>query len=128
MRLFFGLPMKFGSLLFLHAILFVIGFGPSVGLAEEGRQLYTDKQCNVCHGKSGKERIRGMPRLSGQKKRYLVAQIEDIVRGKRDNNYSQLMRMNYTLEEPIKESSKKRLTKGEIDKIANFLKERKQSR
>ena len=63
-----------------------------------------------------------MPRLFGQKKHYLANQINDILTGKRDNSYSQLMRMNCTSGVPSKGSREKRLAKEEIGSIANFLK------
>lgn len=117
------LHMRFLSLSIFYFSLSVLCVGLPIGLAEEGERLYTEKQCPVCHGASGKERIKGMPRLFGQKRHYLANQIKDILAGKRDNNYSQLMRMNYTSDAPSKGSRKKRLGEKEIEAIANFLKE-----
>lgn len=95
-------------------------FAESV-LADSGKILYTDKACHICHSVSGKAKIKGMPRLYGQKKQYLVNQINDILSGKRDNHYSQLMRMNYSLKKPAKGSLERYLTKKEIAQLADYL-------
>jgi len=95
---------------------------PLTTTATTGKQLYIDKRCHICHGISGKEKIQGMPRLWGQKKLYLINQIDNILSGSRDNNYSQLMKMNYSKVKSSKDQDyDKTLTEAEIKELAEFL-------
>jgi cytochrome c553 len=90
--------------------------------ATTGKQLYKDKRCQICHGVSGKEKIQGMPRLWGQKKLYLINQMDNILSGNRDNNYSQLMKMNYAKVKSDKgQDYDKTLTEAEIKELVEFL-------
>ena len=111
--------MRLAKCYFLIASILIL---PVTSTAATGSQLYEDKQCHICHGVSGKERIQGMPRLWGQKKLYLMNQLDNILSGSRDNNYSQLMKMNYT---KVKSSNDldydKTLTEKEINDLATFL-------
>ncbi|MFY8274024.1 c-type cytochrome [Pseudoalteromonas sp. SSDWG2] len=71
--------------------------------AADGEALYTAKNCQTCHGAEGKTPIMGMyPKLAGQNKEYLVAQMKDIKSGARSNGMSAAMKamvMNITDEE-----------------------------
>jgi len=52
--------------------------------AEDGKALYTAKMCMTCHGDEGKAPIiPSYPKLNGQNKEYLVAQIKMIKDGTR---------------------------------------------
>ena len=95
---------------------------PLTSAAITGKTLYQAKQCQICHGETGTEKIQGMPRLWGQQKLYLITQMEDILSKKRDNNYSQLMRMNYTHSKSATSSDlNKVLTSQEIKMLSDYL-------
>ena len=86
-------------------------FYAQVSLAQdsfsEGKALYLEYQCQICHGNAGKHPVRaGYPVIAGQDKYYLSQQIRDIRDGVRDNGRSALMRP---------------LMKGLTDKQADFL-------
>ncbi|MGO2010338.1 MAG: c-type cytochrome [Pseudoalteromonas sp.] len=61
--------------------------------AADGAALYTAKSCQTCHGAEGKEPIMAMyPKLNGQNKEYLLAQMKDIKSGARNNGMSMAMK------------------------------------
>ncbi|CAM2916064.1 c-type cytochrome [Pseudoalteromonas sp. AS84] len=61
--------------------------------AADGATLYTAKNCQTCHGAEGKAPIMGMyPKLNGQNKDYLVAQMKDIKSGARNNGMTMAMK------------------------------------
>ncbi|ADT69720.1 MAG: cytochrome c [Pseudoalteromonas tetraodonis] len=61
--------------------------------AADGAALYTAKNCQTCHGAEGKAPIMAMyPKLNGQNKEYLVAQMKDIKSGARNNGMSMAMK------------------------------------
>lgn len=61
--------------------------------AEDGAALYTAKGCIACHGADGKAPIMGLyPKLAGQNKEYLVAQMTDIKSGARSNGQAAAMK------------------------------------
>lgn len=76
--------------------------GASLGLAAtlslntqaaDGAALYTAKGCQTCHGADGKAPIMPMyPKLNGQNKEYLLAQMKDIKSGARSNGMSAAMK------------------------------------
>ncbi len=51
--------------------------------AAAARKLYLTRSCIACHGKDGKKAIQDYPELAGQRADYMVAQVEDILSGKR---------------------------------------------
>lgn len=51
--------------------------------AAAAKKLYLTRSCIACHGKDGKKAIQDYPELAGQRADYMVAQIEDILSGKR---------------------------------------------
>lgn len=61
----------------------------SQGTAAEGvdakaaKKLYMTRSCIACHGKDGQKPIQDYPALAGQRADYMVAQVEDILSGKR---------------------------------------------
>lgn len=59
--------------------------GPEASAAGEldGKKLYARRSCIACHGKNGQKAIQDYPALAGQRADYMVAQIEDILSGKR---------------------------------------------
>ncbi|MBE0457814.1 MULTISPECIES: c-type cytochrome [Pseudoalteromonas] len=62
-------------------------------MAADGAALYTAKLCQTCHGPEGKAPIMAMyPKLNGQNKEYLVAQMKDIKSGARSNGMSAAMK------------------------------------
>jgi len=61
--------------------------------AADGKALYTAKNCQTCHGAEGKAPIMGMyPKLNGQNKDYLLAQMKDIKSGARNNGMTMAMK------------------------------------
>ncbi|KPH65211.1 cytochrome C [Pseudoalteromonas porphyrae] len=62
-------------------------------MAADGAALYTAKNCQTCHGAEGKSPIMAMyPKLNGQNKEYLLAQMKDIKSGARANGMSIAMK------------------------------------
>ncbi|MDM8564694.1 c-type cytochrome [Candidatus Halobeggiatoa sp. HSG11] len=58
-----------------------------------GAKLYVDKGCVACHGKNGNVPTQlQYPKLAGQNKEYIIAQIDDIKNGLRTNGHSIVMR------------------------------------
>lgn len=58
----------------------------------DGKTLYVDKGCNACHGNDGNSPIMAAyPKIAGQNKDYLIAQIKDIRDEKRTNGQSGIM-------------------------------------
>ena len=61
--------------------------------AADGEALYTQKMCQTCHGAEGKAPIMAMyPKLNGQNKEYLLAQMKDIKSGARSNGMTAAMK------------------------------------
>ena len=59
----------------------------------DGATLYTTKGCAGCHGADGKATIMPVyPKLAGQSPAYLVAQMQDIKSGARNNSQSAIMK------------------------------------
>jgi cytochrome c len=60
---------------------------PTLAMAtevEEGRSLYLNKQCFVCHGYDGKTTMMpSYPKLAGQNYQYLIDQMKNLGSGKR---------------------------------------------
>ena len=103
-------------------ILSVVLFIPlNSARAGTGQEIYVERQCHICHGETGTEKIQGMPRLFGQQKQYLTNQMNDILSGKRNNNYSHLMRMNYSTTDSVPGSLQKQLSKQDITALVEFL-------
>lgn len=81
--------------------------------AEDGKKLYSEKLCMTCHGDEGKKPIlSSYPKLNGQNKDYLVAQIKMIKDGTRAGGGTAAMKaMTATL------------TDDEIEAISTYLSE-----
>ncbi len=56
---------------------------PAAVDAAAAKKLYLRRSCIACHGKDGQKAIQDYPALAGQRADYMVAQIEDILSGKR---------------------------------------------
>jgi cytochrome c len=79
--------------------------------ANEGKSLYTQRNCQICHGTRGCMPAQdGYPVVAGQNRTYLINQILDIRDGVRENGRSHLMRPLTTL-----------LTDDEVKSIASYL-------
>ncbi|KZY43890.1 cytochrome C [Pseudoalteromonas shioyasakiensis] len=62
-------------------------------MAADGATLYTAKLCQTCHGAEGKAPIMPQyPKLNGQNKEYLLAQMKDIKSGARSNGMAAAMK------------------------------------
>ena len=82
-----------------------------VAIAADGAALYTAKMCQTCHGAEGKAPIMSLyPKLNGQNKDYLLAQMKDIKSGKRNNGMSMAMKAMVA-----------NITDAELDAIADYL-------
>jgi len=85
--------------------------GTSVAMAADGKALYTEKLCATCHGAEGKAPITPLyPKLNGQNKDYLAAQIKLIKDGTRTGGLTAAMK-------PMVAS----LTDDEIAAISDYL-------
>ncbi len=89
----------------------VMSLGGSVAAMADGVALYYKYTCYTCHGNDAKTPILPMyPKLAGQNKQYIIAQMKDIKSGKRNNGYSATMKgIMYGVTEP------------EIEAIAEWL-------
>ncbi len=63
-------------------------------LALDGKQLYATKFCITCHGEKGIAEVPNYPSLAGQNPRYMTAQVNDILSGKRKSDLTILMTDN----------------------------------
>ncbi|MEI8642145.1 c-type cytochrome [Pseudoalteromonas sp. Hal099] len=84
--------------------------------AADGEALYTQKMCQTCHGAEGKAPIMGAyPKINGQNKDYLVAQMKDIKSGARSNGMTAAMKaMVATVTDEELEAIADYLSKGKI--------------
>jgi cytochrome c len=82
-----------------------------IDLINRGEKIYSQKNCSACHGYAGKSPVTNtFPKLAGNNKLYLEAQILDIMNSYRTNGMSTQM----------KESIGK-LTKEEVKALAAYL-------
>jgi cytochrome c len=89
----------------------IAALGAMSAQAADGKALYTAKMCQTCHGADGKAPIMGMyPKLAGQNKEYLAAQMKDIKSGARNNGMSMAMKAMVA-----------NVSDAEIDAIAEYL-------
>ncbi|MGB1310439.1 MAG: c-type cytochrome [Leucothrix sp.] len=78
---------------------------------DDGKALYASKLCMTCHGDEGKKPIiPSYPKLNGQNKEYLVAQIQMIKDGTRGGGGTAAMKAMVTS-----------LTDAEIEAISDYL-------
>lgn len=76
----------------------------SSAVALDGEQLYNTKTCFACHGKDANTPILPIyPKLAGQNRDYLAAQMNDIKSGARANGQSAAMKgvMHLVSEEEV---------------------------
>ncbi|AZZ99383.1 MULTISPECIES: c-type cytochrome [unclassified Pseudoalteromonas] len=79
--------------LMLASTLAVAALSAGTASAADGKALYTAKMCQTCHGAEGKAPIMPVyPKLAGQNKEYLFAQMKDIKSGARSNGMSAAMK------------------------------------
>ena len=79
--------------------------------AQDGKALYVARGCQACHGNEGKEPVLpNYPRLAGQNRDYMVAQLQDFKAAKRTNNLAALMM-----------GMSNALTEAEIKALAEYL-------
>lgn len=57
-----------------------------------GEELYQKLKCQTCHGKEGKKPTRGNPYVAGQKRDYLMLQMQELQEGIRKNGRSGTMK------------------------------------
>ena len=73
------------------ALLVAVPVGNAVAL--DGADLYAKKTCFACHGKDANSPILpAYPKLAGQSKEYIAAQMRDIKTGARANGQSAAMK------------------------------------
>jgi cytochrome c len=94
----------------LKKIILIAAFAVmSTNIFADGKDLYVSKGCGACHGADAKTPIMGSyPKISGQNKEYIAAQMSDIKSGKRSNGQSAAMKgvMAGVSEDDIKAISK----------------------
>jgi len=82
----------------------LISLPVSSALALDGEQTYNTKTCFACHGKDAKTPILPIyPKIAGQNRDYIVAQMTDIKSGARNNGQTAAMKgvMHLVSEEEI---------------------------
>lgn len=95
----------------------------AAGAGADAKKLYLRRSCIACHGKDGAKAIQDYPSLAGQKADYMIAQIEDIISGKRvggpdasGNPRSKGMRGAL-----VAPDGARRITEDEVKSISNWL-------
>lgn len=91
---------------------------------DPGKKLYMTNTCMACHGRNGKKAIMDYPNLAGQDQKYMVRQINDIIKGKRTGSpdatgHPRSAGMRGALTTP--EDGKPTIEKKEIKLIAAWL-------
>ena len=95
------------------AVLAFSGMITSANAAGDGKALYTSKMCMTCHGEEGKKPILpSYPKINGQNKEYLVAQIKMIKDGTRSGGATAGMKALITT-----------LNDDDIEAISQYLSE-----
>lgn len=91
--------------------------------AAAAKKLYLTRSCIACHGKDGKKAIQDYPELAGQRADYMVAQIEDILSGKRTGgpDGSGNPRAKGMRGALIAPDGKRRITEDEVKTISAWL-------
>ncbi len=80
-------------------------------MAADGEELYNTKTCFSCHGKDANTPILPIyPKIAGQSRDYLIAQMKDIKSGARSNGQSAAMKGVMHL-----------VSDDEIEAIADYL-------
>ncbi|MCP4935171.1 MAG: c-type cytochrome [bacterium] len=92
-----------------------------------GRKIYLRKgACAACHGRKGQRAISYYPAIAGQDKKYMIAQIKDIMSGKRkggidaDTGHHRTESMRGALVNP---EGAFRITNDDIVQLASWLKD-----
>lgn len=91
--------------------------------AAAAKRLYMTKTCIACHGRDGKKSIQDYPDIAGQRADYMIAQIEDILDGKRtggpdSTGNPRAKGMRGALIDP---NGNRRITSDEVSAIARWL-------
>jgi cytochrome c553 len=91
--------------------------------AAAAKKLYLRRSCIACHGKDGQKAIQDYPALAGQRADYMIAQIEDILSGKRvggpdASNNPRAKGMRGALIAP---DGSRRITEDEVKAISSWL-------
>ena len=91
--------------------------------AAAAKRLYTTKTCIACHGRDGRKAIQDYPDIAGQRADYVVAQIKDILDGKRTGSPDasgnpRAKGMRGALIDP---NGNRRISDEEIGQIAQWL-------
>lgn len=113
----------------LAASVLGLGYGSAVAqdatadAAAAAKRLYTVKTCIACHGRDGKKAIGDYPDLAGQRADYMIAQVKDIMSGKRTGSPDasgnpRSKGMRGALIDP---NGNNRITDAEIEQIAKWL-------
>jgi len=121
------LPLSSTAALLLAASL--AGSGAAPALAQDAaadaaaKRLYMTKTCIACHGRDGKKAIQDYPDVAGQRADYIIAQIKDILDGKRlgspdGTGNPRAKGMRGALIDP---NGNRRITDDEIAQIARWL-------
>ena len=77
----------------IAAVAFAATLSSSATMAADGAALYQAKICFTCHGPDAKTPITPLyPKLAGQNKDYLIAQMKDIKSGARNNGQTGAMK------------------------------------
>lgn len=104
----------------------VVAAKPKKKKRHPGRKVYLRKgACAACHGRKGQRAISYYPAIAGQDKKYMIQQINDIMKGKRkggidtDTGHHRAEAMRGALVAP---DGSFRITKDDVIQMADWIK------
>ncbi|OGG99561.1 MAG: hypothetical protein A2600_08770 [Candidatus Lambdaproteobacteria bacterium RIFOXYD1_FULL_56_27] len=90
----------------------LVAFSTGSALALDGKALYGEKKCAMCHGPEGKSAAKTFPSLAGKDAAFLAAETKKIKSGERAGAMTGAMKINPGV---------KNSTDEEITAIAEYL-------
>ncbi|CCQ73152.1 c-type cytochrome [Magnetospira sp. QH-2] len=90
---------------------------------DPGKRLYLRRTCIACHGRNGAKAIQDYPNLAGQDAKYMIAQVKDILSGKRTGSPDATgnPRVQGMRGAIITPEGEHRITPAEIKQVSNWL-------
>lgn len=94
---------------------------------DPGKKIYLTKACMACHGKNGRKAMMEYPNLAGQDEKYMVAQINAIIDGKRtgSNDATGNPRAEGMRGALLTAKGEPRISKAEIKLVSKWLAKQK---
>lgn len=78
---------------FVIALALVV-YGAGSAMALDGKALYNEKKCSMCHGPEGKSTAKTFPSLAGKDAAFLAAETKKIQTGERTGAMTGAMKIN----------------------------------